>query len=395
MLYTPKSEIQARINKLQAMLDEKRVDGVLIVQSADLFYFTGTAQSAHLYVPALGKPVLMVKKSLDRAVEESPMDNIITLSSIKKIPGILEENGYKVPQTLGLEMDVIPAANYFFYQKIFKQSSLVDASKIIRDIRQIKSEFELKLHRVSGQKMDEVFRAIPGMIREGMTEIELAAGIEGKARSLGHPGVVNLRSFNQSMFFGVIAAGAAAAVPSSFDGPANGTGLSPHQPQSAGVKEIHKNESIFVDIAGGWDGYIADLTRIFSIGPLPGKMVEAFELSLKIQAEVLNRIEPGVDGSELHRLALDMAEAAGLSENFMGFGTDQVKFLGHGVGLELDELPVLAAGVKSRLMPGMVIAIEPKFTFPGEGVVGIENTFAITENGLERLTLTPDELAIN
>ena len=90
-----------------------------------------------------------------------------------------------------------------------------------------------------------------------------------------------------------------------------------------------------------------------------------------------------------------MAEAAGLSENFMGFGTDQVKFLGHGVGLELDELPVLAAGVKSRLMPGMVIAIEPKFTFPGEGVVGIENTFAITENGLERLTLTPDELAIN
>lgn len=394
MQYTPKSEIQARINKLQVMLTENRMDGVLIVQSADLFYFSGTAQNAHLYVPVQGEPLLMVRKSLERAVRESPLDRIIPLTSIKKLPGILADNGYELPQTLGLELDVVPAANYLSYLQIFEKSKIVDASGIIRTIRQIKSEFELNLHRVSGQKMNEVFRAIPGMIREGMTEIELAAGIEGKARTIGHPGIVNLRSFNQSLFFGVIAAGAAAAIPSSFDGPANGTGLSPHQPSSAGLKAICKNEPIYVDIAGGWDGHIADNTRVFSIGPLPEKLMKAFELSLKIQAAVINRIEPGVSGSELHQLSMEMAAAAGFSDNFMGFGPDQVKFLGHGVGLELDELPVLASGVKTNLMPGMVFAIEPKFTFPGEGVVGIENTFALTENGLERLTVTPDDVVI-
>lgn len=394
MQYTPKSEIQARIDKLQVMLMENRMDGVLVIQSADLFYFSGTAQNAHLYVPAKGEPLLMVRKSLDRAIQESPLDRIIPLASIKKLPGILADNGYEVPQTLGLEMDVVPAANYLSFQQIFDKSRIVDASGIIRTIRLIKSEFELSLHRVSGQKMNEVFRAIPGMIREGMTEVELAAGIEGKSRSIGHPGIVNLRTFNQVLCFGVIAAGAAAAIPSSFDGPANGTGLSPYQPSSAGLKVISKNEPIFVDIAGGWDGYIADLTRVFSIGPLPGKLMEAFELSLKIQAAVINRIEPGVSGSELHKLSLEMAAAAGFSDNYMGFGPDQVKFLGHGVGLELDELPVLASGLETTLMPGMVIALEPKFTFPGEGVVGIENTFALTENGVERLTTIPDDLVI-
>jgi len=394
LLYTPKSEIQARINKLQDMLVENQVDGVLVVQSVDLFYLTGTAQNAHLYVPAQGEPVLMVRKSLDRAIQESPLDKIISVSSIKKIPGILAANGYKIPQTLGVELDVIPAANYLLYRQIFEQSKLVDASGFIRAMRMIKSDFEVGLQRFSGQKMNELFRAIPGMIREGMSEIELAARIEGKARALGHSGVVNVRSFNQSSFFGVVAAGATAVTPSSFDGPANGTGLTPSQPQSAGLKAISDNEPIIVDIAGVWDSYITDQTRIFSIGPMSGKLAEAFELSRKIQDAVINRIEPGICGSELHQLALEMAEAAGLSENFMGFGPDQAKFLGHGVGLELDELPVLAAGVKLSLQPGMVFAVEPKFAFPGEGVVGIENTWVLTESGVARLTSTPDEIVI-
>jgi Xaa-Pro aminopeptidase len=336
----------------------------------------------------------MVRKSLDRAVQESPLDRIIAVTSIKKIPAILADNGYECPQTLGMEMDVIPAANYLLYQQIFNQSRLVDASVFIRAIRLIKSEFELELQRASGKKMNELFKTIPGMIREGMNEVELAGRIEGMARSLGHSGFVNLRSFNQSLFYGVIAAGATAAMPSAFDGPANGTGLTPLQPESAGLKAISKNEPVIVDIAGIWDSYITDMTRIFAIGPLSGKLLTAFELSLKIQAAVLNMIEPGVTGSELHQLALEMAAAAGFSDNFMGFGPNQAKFLGHGVGLELDELPVLASGVKSNLMPGMVFALEPKFTFPGEGVVGIENTFAMTESGLERLTITPDELVI-
>src|SRR6185369_9875851 len=89
---------------------------------------------------------------------------------------------------------------------------------------------------------------------------------------------------------------------------------------------------------------------------------------------------------ELWERARTMADEAGLGDRFMGPPGDQARFVGHGVGLELDELPVLAPGFKAPLREGMTIAIEPKFVFPGQGAVGIENTFLVTAQGGEKLT---------
>jgi Xaa-Pro dipeptidase len=394
MLYTPKSEIEIRIKKLQAMLTKKKIEGALIIQAVDLFYFTGTAQNAHLYIPASGQPLLMVKKSMARAREESAIDNIIQLSSIKKVPEIITDAGNKMPETLGLEMDVIPAASYFFYQEMFPGSIMMDVSGLIRQVRQIKSQYEIDLLRISGRKMSEVFAAIPAMINQGMTEVELAAKIEGMARSMGHMGYINMRAFNNAPFFGQLMSGWSAAVPSAFDGATGGPGLTPIQPQSSGYKTIEKNEPILVDYTGLWDGYITDQTRFYSIGKVSDKLEKAFNTAIDIQKIILEGLKPGVYGIELNELALAMAEQAGLAENFMGYGREQAKFIGHGVGLELDELPVLAKGLNTVLEAGMVVAIEPKFVFPGEGVVGIENTFVINEKGAEKLTVTPDEFVI-
>ena len=394
MLYTPKSEIDLRISRMQELLTEKEIGGLLIAQNVDLFYFSGTAQNAHLYIPASGQPILMVRKSLTRASEESPLENILPLTSLKKIPDLITSAGHKVPDTLGLEMDVIPAANYLLYGQVFQGVRLVDVSGLIRQVRQVKSGYELDLLRITGRKMNEVFMKIPEMIREGMMEIELAAQVECAARATGHMGKVNMRAFTASPFFGHIMSGWTAAVPSGFDGPLGGPGLSPAYPQSGGLKPIGRGEPILVDYVGLWDGYITDQTRFFSIGELPDKLNRAFETALQIQAAVVERLKPGVNGSDLHQLSLEMAADAGLSENFMGYGTDQVRFIGHGTGLELDDWPVLAKGLNTLLEPGMVFAIEPKFVFPGEGAVGIENTFALTDDGVEKITITPDDLVI-
>lgn len=394
MLYTPKQELDNRISRLQAMMAEKGVQGALIMQQADLFYFTGTGQNAHLYVPAAGEPLLLVKKSLDRALQESALHRVLPLGSLKKLPEQLVDQGLKVPETVGLEGDVLPANTYLFFQQVFPSSQMVDISLMIRQVRQIKSSYELDLMRNCARKTDTVFRQIPEMLRERMTECELAGEIEGLARSHGHMGNVRMRAFNQGVFYGNLLTGASGGVVSSFDGPTGGPGLGPSQPGSVSFKKIARGEPIMVDYAGLWDGYIIDQTRLFSIGPLPGKLADAHRVAVEIQEAIVSHCKPGVNGSELHELALKMAEAAGLAEHFMGYGIDRAKFVGHGIGVELDELPVLASGLDTPLMPGMVFALEPKFVFPGEGAVGIENNYVVTETGLERLTLPGDEIII-
>lgn len=393
-MYTPREELYDRIEQFQLKLVEHSIDSALIVQAVDLFYFSGTAQNAHLFIPAKGEPVLMVRKSLDRAREESMLKNITQLTSLRKLPEILAEAGYDLGAVAGLEMDVVPAGQYLQYSQVFKNTRFVDISGMVREVRQVKSPYEIKLLKAAGEKINKVYLQIPGMIREGMTEIEVAAQIEGMARAAGHMGYINMRVFNGGPFFGHLLSGPSGAVPSCHDGPTGGTGLVPLHPQGAGLRAIQSGEPIIVDYVGLWDGYITDQSRIFSIGPLSEKLNHACETALKIQSAVIDRIEPGVSGSEMHQLALGLAEDAGLSEYFMGYGRNQARFLGHGVGLELDELPVLAKGLDTKLQPNMVFAIEPKFVFPGEGVVGIENTFVLTETGLERITITPDEPVI-
>lgn len=394
MLLTPKRELYRRTSWLQALMRERQVAGALIIQQADLFYFTGTAQNAHLYVPAAGEPLLMVKKSQSRAREESALEKVVPLGGLKLLPDQLAAEGHQVPGVLGLELDVLPANSFLFYQKVFGAAKIVDIAPLIKQVRQIKSPYEIDLLRASARQMDAVFRIIPEFIREGMAEFELAARIENAFRASGHMGLIRMRTFNQGVFFGNLLSGASGAVPGGFDGPTTGPGRTPAHPCSAGNKKIRRSEPIFADYGGVWDGYIIDQTRIFSIGPLPQKLMDAHRTALEIEAAVVDRCKPGVNGSELHELALKMAEDAGLAENFMGYGVDRARFVGHGVGLELDELPVLASGLNTELAPGMVFALEPKFVFPGEGAVGIENTYFVTENGLERLTLFPDEIVV-
>ncbi len=393
-LITPLYEVEQRIALLQDAMQRRGVDGVLILQKTDLFYFAATSQQGYLYVPVEGKPLLMIFKDFERAKFESPILDIVSLVSVKRIPQVFAEFNYVLPRILGMELDVLPANLYFLYGKIFEQSKIVDISPEIRLIRAVKSEFEIEKLRRAANLSDKVAARVSELLVPGKTEVEVAGELEGYARSLGHQGIVRMRIWGGELFYGHLMSGAAAAVPSYLASPTGGEGVSDFVGQGAGFNKIAQNEPILVDYVFALDGYISDHARIFSLGGLSSDLLDAHQAMLEVQNETMKQAKPGAVTGDLYEMMVSMAVERGYGDYFMGVGERRIRFTGHGVGLELDEYPFIAKGQKLELQPGMIIALEPKVIFPGKGVVGIENTHLVTEEGLEPLTKISDEITI-
>lgn len=390
MRLTPGDELARRTAGLQSLMRMEGVEGAIIVQNADLFYFTGTIQRSHLFIPADGKPVLMVKKSFERARQESALDEVIPLDNIKDLPETIRSYGHGNIGVMGFELDVLPAWLYLKYQKIFSPARITDISHLIRRVRMVKSPYEIEILKDAADLNRTLFSRAKDLLREGMTEVEFAGQLEAVYRGHGHQGYVRMRGFNQEIAYGHLMSGSNLAVPSFLDSPEGGPGLNPSFPQGAGFKKITRNEPVMVDYVGVRDGYMVDQARIFCLGRLPERFVKAYEVILLIQEEIKRRARPGVLCEDLYNCAVGIAGEYGLKDHFMGH-PDPAPFIGHGLGIELDELPVLARGFKIPLETGMVFALEPKFVFP-DGEVGIENTFLVRENSLETLTVFDENI---
>ncbi|MGI9538203.1 MAG: M24 family metallopeptidase [Desulfocapsaceae bacterium] len=388
----PAVELEGRIEKLQQALQEKGVDGALIVQKTDLFYFSATSQQGYLYIPDVGDPLLMVFKDFDRAREESPLKLVVPIGSPRKLPEMLVSHSLEVPKILGLELDVLPANLYFQYQNIFTSAELIDVSTEIRLIRAVKSNYEIDCIKQAARGSDLVCARVSEILEEGQSELALAGELESYARSLGHQGIVRMRLWGSELFYGHLLSGADAAVPSYLASPTGGKGPSRVTGQGAGFRKIQKNEPILVDYVFAFHGYISDHARIFCLGELPDDLMAGHEAMLEIQERVKDQARPGVASGDIYALMVSVAEEKGYGEWFMGVGDKRIRFTGHGVGLELDEFPFLAKGQKLKLEQNMVIALEPKLIIPGKGVVGIENTHQVSESGLTALTKSPDTI---
>ncbi len=390
---TPADEIHGRIQHLQDRLERTGMDGALIVQRIDLYYFAGTAQDAHLFVPRQGTPCLMVRRDRQRAEQDTPLQDVRGIRRLSDVGEILLNVHREPISKLGLELDVLPANNYFAYKKLFPEGDLVDVSPLIRETRMVKSPYELELMGKAAGMTAELFGMVPHILKEGMTELEFSGLLEAEFRKRGHQGLVSVRSFNVDCFYGHIMSGPNLAVPGVSPGPTGGPGPNPSFPQGAGHRAIQRHEPISIDYVGVADGYLVDQARTFYIGDPPAKFVRIHETALSIQEAVQQAGVPGARAEDLYSLAVEMARDAGLEEGFMGY-PQPVAFVGHGVGLELDELPVLGRRSATILENNMTIALEPKFIIPNEGLAGIENTFVVREHGLERLTHFPDDLHI-
>lgn len=385
MLSTTESE--QRISRMQSHLDESGIPGSLLVFPVDIYYFTGTRQNAALWIPAEGRPMLLVRKSLARAREESPLDDIRPFPSGKDFAALFSEKA----TSIGMTFDVLPVQQLNYYTRLLPGRDFVDISSIIREIRSVKSAFELGELRASARMLSSVFSEVPRFLKAGMRELDLAAEFEYRLRKAGHEGHVRMRAFNQELAGG-LAVSRGGATHGHFDGAVTGKGLSAASPQGASVEIIHENEPVLLDYAGLFNGYTTDMTRMFVIGSLDPRLQEAFDVAIAIQEAVRQAMTPGAVAEELYLMAAEMAENSGFGSGFMGMPGEQSKFVGHGVGLELDEFPVLAKGFRMPLQAGHVIAVEPKFIIPGKGAIGIENTFVVTEDGGEKLTCLGDEI---
>jgi Xaa-Pro dipeptidase len=388
----PGSEAENRVKRLQQWMQKSSVDAVFILQNVDLYYFSGTIQSGLLCIPRDGDPVYLVKKSLTRAKQECPWDRVIPVSRLEDAPAILASEGIRPLAKIGLEMDVLPAAYYLKLSRLFPNAEFADASGAIRAMRMIKSPFEIDQMQKAARMLLKTWEQLPAWIRPGATELEVLAQAEHFLRLQGHQGIQRTRGFNYEVGYGAFSAGANACIPTSFPGATGFMGLYPAISNTGSDHRLIPGEPLLVDICGGYGGYLADASRTYVIGSLAPDMQDAHSWVLELNHEIESMLKPGMECGKICDHAFDKAERSSYGNQFMGVGDNRMRYIGHGVGLELDELPVLASGSSVKLESGMTLAVEPKIFFPDRGGVGIENMYRITGTGFEKLTPFREEV---
>jgi Xaa-Pro aminopeptidase len=385
--YVPREELERRWARVRKFME---CDSLVILQNVDRYYLTGTIQTGVLWFPREGEPLLAVRKSYERAKTESSVKNIVPLKTYSELPGLIPNPG----ETVGFELDVVPLATYQQVSKYFSKSKIVDGSMAVRNARAVKTPYEVECIRQAAHQLDTMFLDIPSQLHEGLAEFELAARIEYVMRMAGHQGLTRVRRFDMEMHYGAVSFAETASYPHSFDGPVGVRGLYPAVPMMGSRRTLKRNEPVMIDVCGGYAGYIADASRTYSIGPVSQQMHDTHQYILELNSWIEDQLRPGNIPSQIYQNILDRVAKTSFAAHFMGAGENQVRFVAHSVGLELDEIPVIAPKFDTPLEPGVVFAVEPKVFYPGLGGVGVENTYLVTDGACERLTVCPMEMYI-
>ncbi|MCB2212109.1 Xaa-Pro peptidase family protein [bacterium] len=388
-------ELLGRIRRLQDQMRKQSIDGALILQRVDMIYYTGVVFPGAVAIPATGDPRIFAWRRLHLFDDTSVAQPEIVKGMGHLFAVLGGDTGIAGWKHVGLEEDVLPVATYkALERKVWPDSDLVDISATVRTQRIVKSPAELDIIRRSGKVLAAGFESLREFIREGVHEYDAQARMDLVMRQHGDQISGRTRGFNAEAG-GVVAAGVSAAVDNAFDGPIGQPGRNPLVPKGAGGKVIERGEPVICDHTAGVDGYMTDMTRTYCVGPvseLDPKFVDAHNFCVDLHKRLLDKTRAGAVPSELYAWSLEQANDAGYADNFMNMGRNRVRFIGHGVGMELDEWPVIAKGFDQPLEAGTVLAIEPKIIFP-EGGVGVEDT-VIVHNDQPAEVVTPMEYEI-
>lgn len=380
------NELELKWRRIQQAMRQEEADGCLLTMNMNLYYVSGQVFNGYFYLPAEGRPYWFVKRL---TVPETNQVHVIRKP--EQMPELFRDLNLAMPRKLLLEEDELSYNEYIRLQHVFRAEATGNASALIRHIRMIKTPWEIEQMRISARKHEAVYREIPACYRPGMRDIELQIEIEKRMRVHGSLGYFRAFGSNMDIFMGSLLAGENAGEPSPFDFALGGTGMHASGPLGANGTLLEEGTTVMADMSGNYTAYQTDMTRVFSIGKLPDRAYRVHRVALEIQARMERTAKPGVPCAELYRDALAMAGQEGLEDCFMGTRF-QAKFVGHGVGLEINELPVLTTRSKDILQPGMTFAFEPKFVLAGIGAVGIENTFLVTDSGVEKMTLLDENI---
>lgn len=379
-------DLLIRQQRLQSAMLSMNIEGCILTTAVNVFYMTGMVYNGYYYLPIEGQPVHFVKRP-----EDVSFDNTIYIRKPEQITDELKNLGNSIPQSVLIETDVISFGECSRLLNTFGLKEAANASTLMRKVRSVKTEFELEQVRLCAHKHEAVYKMIPSVYKEGMTDIEFQIEIERLMRLHGSLGLFRSYGENMDIYMGSLLTGENAEAPSPFDFALGGAGTSPILPLGASGQKIKKGNIIMVDMAGNYTPWMTDMTRVFSVGKTLDLAYRAHQVSIEISNKVMDIAKPGVSCAELYNIAMEAVVKNNLEPYFMGT-KQQAKFVGHGVGLEINEPPVLTPRSKELLEPNIVFALEPKFVIPEVGAVGIENTYLVTQDGLEKLTILEEEI---
>lgn len=383
LILLEKPELDRRVDRVVKAMQRLGAKAMLVADNANKYYLTGRVFLGYIYLTDNGLMRLFVQRPV-----ELDGDRVTYIRKPEDIPALLEST----PATVALELNTINWSTIERLRALFPSSAVVSGSAVMMEARSIKTPVEVGMIRTSGIKQERVYREIPRLYREGMTDIEFQIEIERLSRLEGCLGQFRIAGDSMELFMANIIAGDNADTPSPYDFAMGGAGMDPSLPVGANGTTIRPGMAVMVDANGNYTGYMTDMTRTFSLGNLPDEALKAHECSRRIHREITKAGTPGTKASALYELAVEIAREEELEHLFMGH-RQHAKFIGHGLGIEINELPVIAPRSRDVVTPGQVIALEPKFVIPHVGAVGVENTYHIAADGSwECLTNSPEEI---
>jgi len=390
---TPAGELPPRWERCRKLLQQylPKAQGLFVFSRLNIYYFTGSLANGVFWLPLEGNPVLFCRRGIERVRIESPVAQVHGFASYRDIETILSELGSSLPEHIAAEMNGLPWSLANSLSRHLPGQSFLPADTILGMTRALKSDWELSILRETGSRHARCLsELLPLALHEGMSELEIAHRISDIFFTEGHHGILRMENFGEEAFLGHIAVGDSANYPSVFNGPVGLRGVHPATPcmGSAEVK-WRAGQPLTVDNGFTLAGYMTDKTQVYWLGgleTLPMKGREAHDFCIDLQTRIAELLRPGTLPSDIWDHCLSAVEKSGWSEGFMGLGGNKVSFVGHGIGLAIDEYPVVAKGFDLPLEVGMTLAIEPKIGIPGFGMVGTENTFEVTPAGGRSLT---------
>lgn len=373
----PLHEIQRRRRKVQEGLQGLGIEGLLVTHPADFFYLTGESGGEILFLPAEGAPV--------HAGEGQGSD-------MERIAGRVRDVFGRLPSVVGLEMDVLPVRQYMGVRRAFRGCEFQDGTPTLLGARMIKSSWELRWMESLAERTRQVFEYARENMEPGITEIAFSGLMEARAGKLGIGGRVRVRDHRTEGYPWHVLAGKSGGTVGVLDAPATGEGTSAAFPCGAGYNRLAPGEPVMVDFAVQMGGYHMDETRMLAMGPIPQEVEEACRAAIEIHDRVLEKVEPGRTADEIFCFSRDVARDLGYDDSYLGPPENKVRFVGHGIGVELIEPPLIALGRKEPLLPGMTFALEPKMVFEGRFGAGIESVVTVTETGHRLISRVPVEV---
>lgn len=389
----PAQELHTRHARCRALLEQHfpQATGLLVFSRINIYYLTGTLGNGVFWLPKEGEPVLLVRHGQERCILESTLPHIHKFRSYSDIAPVLAEVGSPLGATVAAEFSGLTWQLGELLRTKLTGQKFMQGDIILTLARSVKSEWELAKLRLAGKRHHEsLYDALPKIIHPGMSEREISHTSWEVFFARGHSGMMRMNSFGEEIFLGHVAAGENGNYPNHFNGPLGLKGEHPATPYMGYSGTIWTTGSpLAVDIGFCLEGYHTDKTQLYWAGKaesIPDVARRAHDTCIAIQQHVAEHMCPGAIPSSLYSEALAMADKAGFAEGFMALGASKVPFVGHGIGLAIDEFPVIAKRFDSPMEAGMVMAVEPKIGIPGIGMVGVENTFEVTEDGAVCIT---------